>query len=608
MEQRPRDAGDGDTLEHLALAAAYRRLAGDAAAADGWLRRVAAFADPARGRQDDQVREAAEVLFLNARPDLALDVLVGNRQYEAAFDFTRARLMFDEATDVAERARRAAGAGGAAPRVEAKAAALLAVLGDAKGAAARLRRAEAAAGRPRTVDVSVALVRAAAETGDAAVGAAGLGASLEATGAENVHNAAALFAAAGAPGGRRAARWWDFLRRRGGEPAQVVLPRLRALLDGALPAGDVERIAREAEQDVGRHPPADEQAWIGAIADALVAVGRRDAAREVLRRGGEAGAADLLVRAGDLDAEDGRDDAAAERYGRAWEMDRAQPVPALLKGHALIRLGREREGRALVELAHLLPLGDETKRHALAEAAAARKLTADVARERDLAARTGAFASWHLSDLLRRAGDDANATGDYARAADLWERAFLDNLGTATRFVEPTANLSMPALLLRTRALARIKAGDASGGAALAEAGLAISPGDTDALIDVVAALDAAGDRARADALYAKTTAHYRALCAKHPASGSLHNQLAWAAAKCGRDLDDALTHGARAVELEPDDTASLDTLAEVHFRRGEMDKAIETINRCIALEPKNKHHREQLARFQAARAGEKAK
>ena len=43
-----------------------------------------------------------------------------------------------------------------------------------------------------------------------------------------------------------------------------------------------------------------------------------------------------------------------------------------------------------------------------------------------------------------------------------------------------------------------------------------------------------------------------------------------------------------------------LDTLAEVHFQRGEKDKAREIMQRCIALEGKTAYFRKQLARFEA--------
>ena len=114
------------------------------------------------------------------------------------------------------------------------------------------------------------------------------------------------------------------------------------------------------------------------------------------------------------------------------------------------------------------------------------------------------------------------------------------------------------------------------------------------------------GRKPDADDLYRRHAASYREMCAAYPDSGQCHNQLAWAEAKCGRELDDALKHAQRAVDLEPDNTASLDTLAETHYQRGEYQKAIEAMNKCVELEPKEKHHAEQLERFSKALTGRK--
>ena len=78
-------------------------------------------------------------------------------------------------------------------------------------------------------------------------------------------------------------------------------------------------------------------------------------------------------------------------------------------------------------------------------------------------------------------------------------------------------------------------------------------------------------------------------------------NGLAWVTATNGVFLDEALQAAERAVRLEPKNAGILDTLAEVHYRRGEKDKAIEVITRAIAIEPNETYLKEQLARFQSS-------
>ncbi len=81
----------------------------------------------------------------------------------------------------------------------------------------------------------------------------------------------------------------------------------------------------------------------------------------------------------------------------------------------------------------------------------------------------------------------------------------------------------------------------------------------------------------------------------------SLLNGLAWFTALAGMHLDDALTAAELAAEIEPGSAEILDTLAEVHFRRGEVDQAIATAASALALDPESTYLQEQLARFRAA-------
>jgi uncharacterized Ntn-hydrolase superfamily protein len=75
-------------------------------------------------------------------------------------------------------------------------------------------------------------------------------------------------------------------------------------------------------------------------------------------------------------------------------------------------------------------------------------------------------------------------------------------------------------------------------------------------------------------------------------------NGLAWTCATNNVYLDEALRAAERAVELEPKNAGILDTLAEVHFRRGDAGKAVEVETRALAMEPANNYLTEQLNRF----------
>jgi uncharacterized Ntn-hydrolase superfamily protein len=79
-------------------------------------------------------------------------------------------------------------------------------------------------------------------------------------------------------------------------------------------------------------------------------------------------------------------------------------------------------------------------------------------------------------------------------------------------------------------------------------------------------------------------------------------NGLAWVCATNGVHLEEALAAAQRAADLEPKSAEILDTLAEVHYRLGQKEKAIEVETRALALSPDDEYLKGQLARFRSGR------
>src|SRR5208282_2664260 len=100
--------------------------------------------------------------------------------------------------------------------------------------------------------------------------------------------------------------------------------------------------------------------------------------------------------------------------------------------------------------------------------------------------------------------------------------------------------------------------------------------------------------------LFAPVSAIWDTVCKEFPQSAWAHNNAAWLAVRCQRDLDAALKHARKGVELDPDNASYLGTLAEVHFQQGDKDKAVELMNKCIEMRPKHDYFRKQLKRMQA--------
>ncbi len=85
------------------------------------------------------------------------------------------------------------------------------------------------------------------------------------------------------------------------------------------------------------------------------------------------------------------------------------------------------------------------------------------------------------------------------------------------------------------------------------------------------------------------------------PNDSLIGNNTAWLAALCNRNLEKAQFLANRVATSNPDPTY-LDTLAEVEYRLGNVERAIEISEKCLELKPKDKQHREQLKRFRTGK------
>lgn len=112
-----------------------------------------------------------------------------------------------------------------------------------------------------------------------------------------------------------------------------------------------------------------------------------------------------------------------------------------------------------------------------------------------------------------------------------------------------------------------------------------------------------AGKPELAEELYSKYQVAMLAQLERWPDDSTALNNLAWMYAQCDRQLDDAARLSQRAVELAPSSAVFLDTLGEVQFRQGDLDEALETMRQCIRLDPRERHYRENLVRYQSSAA-----
>ncbi len=99
-----------------------------------------------------------------------------------------------------------------------------------------------------------------------------------------------------------------------------------------------------------------------------------------------------------------------------------------------------------------------------------------------------------------------------------------------------------------------------------------------------------------------KELSAYSEMLSLFPDDPSALNSYAWRMAEIETNLEDALLKVRKAVVLTADDpnrqAGIIDTEAEVLWKMGRFDEAIETIERAISIEPENQYFRDQKEKF----------
>jgi len=610
--------------------AAYVALAGD----ERGMREAAAnLLRLARDNSDREGRAVMGLMFCG-RMDEAAELLASGGRYGGALALRMLQGRFEEAHELdvqmAERRaeeRRAEGPKDAGLR------------SDLVLAWQHLRRG-------RMQQAQEALARAASRTGSEAdpmellsLGLLERRAGLEERGAKRL--AAALDRVAGQRAGFRAAaaalRWhqgWDIWWRllQGEKPDLPPEGRLRLaedLLAGKMPADEFRTLARKALDmvgapgDRGQGPPGhrnfdaldldalldpNESASPGArtrvqlecIGEACLLYGEVRMAAECFDgcydRSNESR---YLRRAGLALADAGLLRDAAARFSRAWEDDPRDAASLYLWGWIADRQGLPDPARQRKALARLVPLGSTARRIALVGAAAIAG-DLDAARrewETILLTCPGAWSSV-ASQALELAIMKAEEAADYERAERLGPGVRMGVLAGMPLYDGPEPYwwaIAQPGIY---RILRDLAAGNVAAARVAARRSIEALPGEIEAAITLVTGFDRHGEREFADELFARAFAVVDNICAEFPGVAVHHNNLAWMASRCGRRLDEALEHAQTAVGLERD-AAYLDTLADVHFMRGQVETAIALEQEAIGLE-ESPFFYWQLARFRA--------
>jgi tetratricopeptide (TPR) repeat protein len=389
--------------------------------------------------------------------------------------------------------------------------------------------------------------------------------------------------------------WWKLLREQNDkETVAKTLSRLHTLRSKRLNGAELEALIRFA---IPRLKKTEKEEELDTLASTCMNLQRDDLARGCLEK--LANEKNQWMPLAQFLLKKEHWEQAATALEKASSVEKENASAYFLRGWALVKAGKEQEGRRWMELAHWLPLGREEMRYTLAGALTEHGLYDEAAREWDFTCRLGDDDEFYVGIALRRTANRLAREGKYEQAAAYCIRADIHLLWSGS-YVNNRSWISQPHWVMTLRAQGEIRAGKFDEAQRTIQNAVELMPGNIELALACVPALERKGRKTDADALFDQFFNRYRKLCKEYPRSADFHNQLAWLAVMCQRQLDVALDHAKEAVRLAPKNTSYLDTLAEVYFQRGEQKLAVDAISRAAALDPASSYLRQQQRRITA--------
>ncbi len=410
------------------------------------------------------------------------------------------------------------------------------------------------------------------------------------------------------PGAMDVAAWWK-KSHPGGNDRQMLNDLQAFLQPDARQRLPMEKLQPQIDDIVGSFAgttASDRSRLQINLAEVLRKHGHLDASLDYTRRGAELNPTPKLMYelAGQL-AQRQRYAEASQVYALCWKMDSAQDAYLYLRGDTRFRSGQQLEGRKLVETATLLSLGRPEARMNLAANLDRLGLHSAAAYHYQIVLRCGDLDSTCLAEAASQIAG-RSAYSDPARAANLLELSRLQQM-TVNGAMDYNRLFSQPHLIHKTRARALLNAGDVDAGIEQLRLALQLLPQEVRIAEEFVPWLEQLDMPGAADGIFDSVYQFHRGVLADFPDYAWHHNALAWLLARTDRRLDEALAEAQRATQLRPDEAGYLDTLAEVHDRRGDHQSAVTTAQKALELAPGNRKLTLRLQRFEAIARGDKA-
>ncbi|MDB5311979.1 MAG: hypothetical protein JWO38_6181, partial [Gemmataceae bacterium] len=304
---------------------------------------------------------------------------------------------------------------------------------------------------------------------------------------------------------------------------------------------------------------------------------------------------------GDFLYDRGRFADAAVRFEAGWKRFPDQPLLLFLSGRALAKAGNGAEGRRRTDLAHWVGLGNERARGKFLEELIRRGEAKAAKRETDLLLRACWSRDFYFGNVMNQTARAAALARDWPTAELCVQRSLLVLIKSpGVHYVDTTAYLQVPHEMLVFRARGLLAAGKVGEAMDRARECLDITPGHVELATGMVPDLDHLGRVKEADELFGRVWKAYQKVLADYPESPSARNALAALGAGCRRELDRSLGYAKEAVEATPESAVFRETLAEVHFRRGERAAAMAIMTKLASEYPRSRLYRRQLSRYKS--------
>lgn len=305
----------------------------------------------------------------------------------------------------------------------------------------------------------------------------------------------------------------------------------------------------------------------------------------------------LPMVAGDLMFEQQDWQGAAEAYRRTGEAVGGNAQMAFFLGYCLTKSGEEAAGKKEMLLAKVHALAPEAKL-GMATGLHTRKLKSEAEEQVQLLRKTAlpdspvaASAAQFWATLVQKEQP--------REAAHAWQQQLLHVLNASGSFPEMDHYLRFVHQIHKARGVAAAKAGRREEAAAEFAVCERVLPGDVNLAVDVAPLLDQQGMQDLAAMLVERGVASLKTTLEDFPKSATNWNNAAWVLARGQRQLDQALQMAEKAVELSPNESSYQDTLAEVHFQRGDREAAVAAATRAAELLPFSPLFAKRLAHFQ---------